>query len=99
VSKQSSCLFINTKSIGAFPVLYRQTSATIVDIPAVHERHEKNHRVAGLSRTILLADSLFGNQLKSLKQTAQEVFLVYSGIFPADFRAYSVTLQATAPVL
>jgi len=52
-----------------------------------------------LSRTILLAESLLEITLKSLKQTAQEVFLVYSGIFPADFRAYSVTLQATAPVL
>jgi hypothetical protein len=55
--------------------------------------------ISCFSWTILLADSLLEITLKSLKQTAQEVFWVYSGIFPADFRAYSVTLQATAPVL
>jgi len=82
VSKQSSCLFINTKSIGAFPVLYRQTSATIVDIPAVHERHEKNHRVAGLSRTILLADSLLEISLRASNKQHRKFSWFIPGFFP-----------------
>jgi len=42
---------------------------------------------------------IIGNHLNRHRQTVQEVFLVYFGIFPADFRAYSVTLQASALVL
>ncbi|WP_150107944.1 hypothetical protein [Methylobacter tundripaludum] len=82
MSKQSSCLFINAKSIGAFPVLYRQTSATIVDIPAVHERHENNHRVAGLSWTILLADSLLEITLIVTDKLHRKFSRFIPGFFP-----------------